>query len=82
MRTGHLLPAGVGQPGRLLVDGRDEGRLDPESDDVLDVEALRVDDRVDERDDADEDGVEVALPLRIVALKRGCVEMSEKNFDL
>ena len=69
MRTGHLLPSGVGQPGRLLVDGRDESRLDPESDDVLDVEALRVDDRVDERDDADEDGVEVALPLRIVALK-------------
>ena len=69
MRTGHLLPAGVGQLGRLLVDGGDESRLDPESDDVLDVEALRVDDRVDERDDADEDGVEVALPLRIVALK-------------
>ena len=66
--TGHLFSSGVWQSGRLLVDGGDEGGLDPESDEVLDVEALRVDDGVQERHDADQDSVEVAFPLRVVAL--------------
>ena len=52
--TSHFFSSGIGQSRRLLVDGGDEGRLDPEADDVLDVEALRVNHRVDERHDADQ----------------------------
>jgi hypothetical protein len=66
--TCHLFPSGVWEFGRFLVDGRDEGGLDSQADEILDVEALGVHHGIQERHDADQDRVKVAFPLWVVTL--------------
>ena len=66
--TCHFLSSRIRQFGSFLIDSWNEGSLDPEANKVLNIEALGVDDSVKKSDQADQDGVKVALPLWIITL--------------
>ena len=66
--TCHLLPPGTGEFEWLPVDGGDEGGLDLQPDAVLHEEGLGVDDGVDDGDQDQGDGEQVAPPGGLVTL--------------